>query len=223
MPFLFDPPSPTCLTIRGRSQGFPVRRVYCVGQNYADHAIEMGSDGRGLPFFFCKHRENVHQRPHLPYPPLTRDLQHEVELVVALRAGGAQMALEQAWDCVFGYAVGLDLTRRDLQREAKQQGRPWEAAKAFEGSAPVSELVPGGPLWQGPIWLDVNGERRQQGDLNQMIWKIPEILVQLSRQFELAAGDLIFTGTPAGVGSLVSGDLIHAGIEGVGDLRVRID
>jgi fumarylpyruvate hydrolase len=206
---------------------FPVRRIFCVGRNYAEHAREMGMDPeREPPFFFTKPADAVVCGGGvLPYPSRTRNLHHEVELVLALGRGGHDIPLAAALDCIYGYAVGLDLTRRDLQAEAREQGRPWDAAKAFDRSAPVSALVPAAQIGhpaRGRIALAVNGKSRQQGNLSEMIWKVPEIVAELSTLFELAPGDLIFTGTPAGVGPLVPGDRVEAEIDGVGRLVVSI-
>lgn len=218
---------PVLLPIRGSLVGFPVRRVYCVGRNYAAHAIEMGHDpDREPPFFFQKNPDNLLVADRaFPYPPRTADVHHEVELVVALKSGGADIPVEQALDCVYGYGVGIDFTRRDLQAEAKKAGKPWAAAKAFEHSAPVSEIVPveaiGHPA-NGNIWLKINGELRQQGDLDQMIWKIPEVISELSRLFTLAPGDVIMTGTPSGVGPVVRGDAVTCGVDGVAALAVTV-
>jgi fumarylpyruvate hydrolase len=219
-------PKPTLLPIEGSDAAFPVRRVYCVGRNYADHAIEMGHDpSREAPFFFQKNPDNLLQGGDFPYPPLSSDVHHEVELVIALKAGGADIPAEKAMDCIYGYAVGIDFTRRDLQGEAKKAGRPWEIGKAFEHSAPVSSLVPAeriGHPDKGAIWLELNGDRVQNGDLNQMIWKIPEIIAELSKLFTLAPGDVIMTGTPAGVGPVKKGDRIICGVDGVGTLTLSV-
>lgn len=219
-------PPLTLLPVKGSSATFPVRRVYCVGRNYADHAIEMGHDpSREPPFFFQKNPQNLVTDGRFPYPPLSEDVHFEVELVMALKAGGDNIALSDALDCVWGYGVGIDFTRRDLQAAIKKAGRPWEAAKAFEASAPVSALVPvetTGHPHTGAIWLDVNGERKQTGDMAQMIWKLPEIIVELSKLFTLAAGDIIMTGTPAGVGPIVRGDHIACAAEGVAEFSVTV-
>jgi fumarylpyruvate hydrolase len=220
-------PAPVLLPVASTERAFPVRRVYCVGRNYAAHAIEMGHDpDREAPFFFQKNPDNLLlQGTDFPYPPLSLDVHHEVELVVALQKGGNDIATGDALDCVYGYAVGIDFTRRDLQAAAKAAGKPWTAAKAFEHSAPVSEIVPAeiiGHPANGNIWLTVNGERKQQGDLNQMIWKVPEIIAELSTFFTLAAGDVIMTGTPSGVGSVSRGDVISCGIDGVATLTVTV-
>lgn len=220
-------PKPVTLPVAGTDSVFPVRRVYCVGRNYADHAIEMGHDpSREPPFFFQKNADNLLPAGQdFPYPSLSSNVHYEVEFVVALKKGGANIAVEDALDCVWGYGVGIDMTRRDVQDVAKKMSRPWEAAKAFEASAPVSALVAAtdaGHIDQGAIWLDVNGTRRQSGDLNQMIWKVPEIIAELSKLFVLAPGDVIMTGTPAGVGAVVAGDVIECGVDGIGTLTVKV-
>jgi fumarylpyruvate hydrolase len=227
MSYVFNPPAITTLPIRGSSALFPVRRVYCVGRNYAEHAIEMGHDpSKEPPFFFQKNPDNiVPGGGNFPYPSATSDVHHEIELIVALAKGGENIKVDQALNHVFGYAVGLDMTRRDLQGEAKKMGRPWEVGKAFEASAPCGELVPTDTIGHpsaGAIWLKVNGEMKQQGDLNQMIWKVPEAISYLSGLFRLAPGDLIMTGTPAGVGPVTRGDELHGHIQGVGDLDVKV-
>jgi len=220
-------PKPVTLPVAGTDSVFPVRRVYCVGRNYADHAIEMGHDpSREPPFFFQKNADNLLPAgQNFPYPSLSSNVHYEVEFVVALKHGGANIAVEDALDCVWGYAVGIDMTRRDVQDVAKKMSRPWEAAKAFEASAPISALVAAtdaGHLDQAAIWLDVNGTRRQSGDLNQMIWKVPEIIAELSKLFVLAPGDVIMTGTPAGVGAVVAGDVMECGVDGIGTLTVKV-
>jgi fumarylpyruvate hydrolase len=220
-------PAPTpALPIEGSNLLFPVHRIYCVGRNYGAHAVEMGHDpSREPPFFFQKNADNVVVTGEFPYPPSSNDVHHEIEMVVALRSGGRDIATSGALDCVYGYAVGLDMTRRDLQGKAKEAGRPWEVGKAFEASAPVSRLIPAtvsGHSSKGAIWLDVNGTRRQTGDLDQMIWKVPEIIRFLSGLFTLAPGDLIFTGTPSGVAAVNRGDTLHGHVDGVGDLEVRV-
>ena len=224
--FVIDPPQQKTLSVRGTDALFPVRRVYCVGRNYAAHAIEMGGDPNASPpFFFQKNPDNLTQSGTFPHPPHSEDVHHEIELLVALGSGGSKLSVEAARDCVYGYAVALDMTQRDRQAEAKKAGRPWTVAKAFEESAPCSALVPAsetGPLEAGAIWLDVNGERRQTGDLNHMIWKIPEMISTLSGLFTLSGGDIILTGTPSGVGAVEPGDILHGHIDRVGDLEVRV-
>jgi fumarylpyruvate hydrolase len=225
--YIFAPhPLPT-LPIRGSDKVFPVHRIYCVGRNYAEHAIEMGHDpNREAPFFFQKNPDTLVQSGGtFPYPDASKDVHHELEMVVALKSGGTDIALDKALGHVFGYAVGLDMTRRDLQGEAKKLGRPWEVGKAFESAAPCSEIVPASAIGhpaQGAVWLKVNGQERQRGDLNQLIWKVPEMIAYLSGLFELRAGDLIFSGTPAGVGPVKRGDVLHGGVDGVGELKVTV-
>ncbi|MES3151552.1 fumarylacetoacetate hydrolase family protein [Sphingomonas faeni] len=214
-------PPPT-IAIAGTTDRFPVRRIFCVGQNYADHAREMGSDpDRQQPFFFSKPADAVvASGSTLPFPVQTEDLHHEVELVVALGAGGASIAAGDAAAMIFGAAVGIDLTRRDLQAAAKKAGRPWDMAKGFDRSAPIAALTPGMPAAAGNIALSVDGETRQSGDLSMMIWSVPEIVATLSTFVELAAGDLIFTGTPAGVGPILRGQRVRATIDGFEPLEV---
>lgn len=224
--YCFAPIIPS-LAIVGRTARFPVRRVYCIGRNYADHAREMGHDPeREPPFFFTKHADSVVPGGGaFPYPPATRDVHHEIELVVAIGAGGADIPVEAALDHVFGYAVGLDMTRRDLQAEAKRLGRPWEIAKAFDAAAPCSAIVPAGDIGHpqtGAIWLDVNGAPRQRGDIADMTWGVAELIAHLSRWMRLGAGDLIFTGTPAGVGPVQAGDRLEGGVDGVGRIVVEV-
>jgi len=223
MTFTFTPPRRATVPVAGSEAVFPVHRVYCVGRNYADHALEMGGEpDREPPFFFSKPADAVTLGPVVRFPPMTDNLHHEVELVVALGAGGTPAGEAAAGAMIFGYAVGVDLTRRDLQAAAKKQGRPWDVAKGFDYSAPVSSILPVGESKHpngGLIRLAVNGEEKQRGDLSQMIWSVPEILVELSRYFELQAGDLIFTGTPAGVSALRHGDRVTCTIEGVGELN----
>lgn len=220
-------PAPVLIPVKEGADPFPVRRIYCVGRNYADHALEMGGDPhREPPFFFGKPRDAaVPGGGTLAYPQATSNLHHEVELVVALGRGGSGIPSESALDCVFGYAVGIDLTRRDLQARAKEKGQPWEMAKGFDQSAPVSPIVPAsrsGHPGSGAIWLSVNGEVRQKGDLSQMTWSVAEIIAHLSTFVALAPGDLIFTGTPAGVGALVKGDRVRCGIDGLGELEIAL-
>ena len=219
-------PAPVGLPVVDSQDVFPVHRIYCVGRNYAAHAVEMGHDpDREAPFFFQKNPDNLLLDDIFTYPPLSEDVQHEIELVVGLQFGGSDIAPERALDSVFGYAVGLDMTRRDLQGEMKRQGRPWEIGKAFEQSAPCSAIAPAqriGHPQTGAIRLSKNGALSQSGDLSQMIWKVPEIISELSRYFLLCPGDLIFTGTPSGVGPVQRGDELRGEIEGVGNLSVRV-
>lgn len=221
------PPSPlVVLPVVGSDAFFPVRRVYCVGQNYALHVAEMGGDDREAPFFFSKPADAlVPGGGEVAFPPKTCNLQHEVELVVALASGGACIPVGRALDAVFGYAVGIDLTRRDLQSQAKEKGRPWDLSKGFDQSGPVSALVPvarSGHPAAGRIWLKVNGALKQEGDLSQMTWKVAEIIANLSSYICLAPGDLIYTGTPSGVSTIVRGDALECGIDGIGALGVRL-
>ena len=224
--YVIAPSAVATLPVRGSRKLFPVRRVYCVGRNYAEHAIEMGhGPNKEPPFFFQKNPDNIVTDGRFPYPSATKDVHHEIELVAALSKGGEYITVENALDHVFGYAVGLDMTRRDLQGEAKKMGRPWEIGKAFEKSAPCGELVPASEIGHpqaGKIWLKVNGEERQSGDLNQMIWKVPEAISYLSGLFRLAPGDVIMTGTPAGVGAVSAGDEMLGHIDGVGELSVKV-
>ncbi len=225
--FVFDPAPQPAVAVRGTSALFPARRVYCVGRNYAAHAVEMGHDpDREPPFFLMKTPDALLADGGVfPYPPATSDVHHEIEMVVALGGGGRDVAEADALDLVFGYAVGLDLTRRDLQAEAKRLARPWEVGKAFDHAAPCGAIAPASEIGhpaKGAITLDVNGTRRQTGDLDQMIWTVPEMISCLSRLFELAAGDLIFSGTPSGVGPVVRGDVLRGRIEGVGQLDLTV-
>ncbi|MEF2547721.1 fumarylacetoacetate hydrolase family protein [Aurantimonas sp. E1-2-R+4] len=226
MSHVFTPAAIPALPVRGSADTFPVRRVYCVGRNYADHAIEMGHDpNKEEPFFFQKNPDNLTTGDTFPYPGKSSDVHHEIELIVCLGKGGEEISVEDALSHVYGYAVGLDMTRRDLQGVAKKLGRPWEVGKAFEDSAPVSEVVPASAIGHpdaGAIWLKVNGETRQSGDLNQMIWKVAESISYLSGLFRLAPGDVIMTGTPAGVGAVQRGDVLEGHIDGIGDLKVTV-
>ncbi|WP_273147860.1 fumarylacetoacetate hydrolase family protein [Oceanicaulis alexandrii] len=220
--YVINPPVETLIPVEGGGQ-FPVRRIYCVGRNYADHAREMGADpDREAPFFFSKPRDAVTSRSEVAYPPATEDLHHEVELVLALGAGGADLSPERAKMVVYGAAVGVDLTRRDLQAAAKKQGRPWDASKGFDQSAPIGLIRPGHSPSEGPITLSVNGETRQTGDLAQMIWSSAEVISHLSSLFRLEPGDLIYTGTPAGVGPVERGDQIEASIKDLPPLRFSL-
>ncbi len=225
--YVIPPPARPSLPVRGSERRFPIHRIYCVGRNYAAHAIEMGHDpDREPPFFFQKNPDTVVGNGEtIAYPDKTGDVHHEVELVVALAAGGKDIPVERALSHVYGYAVGIDLTRRDLQGEAKKLGRPWEIGKAFDNSAPCSEVVPAADIGhpeRGAIWLEVGGERRQDGDLAQMIWKVPEIVATLSGLFTLAPGDLIYSGTPAGVGAVARGDRLTGTVEGVGEITIHV-
>jgi len=227
MSYVFTPPAVPSVPVVGRSERFPIHRIYCVGRNYAKHAREMGMDpDREPPFFFSKPADAVAPNgTPVPYPPRTSNLHHELELVVAIGRGGHDIPVEGALGHVFGYAVGLDLTRRDLQFEAREQGRPWDVAKGFDCSAPLAAIRPAaamGHLDRGAIWLEVNGETRQRANLSEMIWSVPEIVAELSTYFELRAGDLIFTGTPEGVGPVQRGDSLVGGIDGLETLRVTI-
>ena len=228
MNYAIPPSPPVTLPIDGTDAVYPVLRVFCVGRNYAEHAVEMGHDpDREPPFFFMKPAVAVVPGGgSLPFPSATDNLHHEIELVVALRSGGTDIPVEGALEHVFGYAVGLDMTRRDLQDRAKEQRRPWDLAKGFDRSAPMSSLRTADAIGHpssGAIWLRVNGELRQEGDLAQQIWKVPETIAYISTLVELRAGDLIMTGTPAGVGRVMPGDVLEGHIDGVGDLRVEYD
>ena len=225
-PYVFPPEVPS-LAVDGTAQRFPVRRVYCVGRNYAEHAREMGHDPeREPPFFFTKAADSLLPSGAVfPYPPGSSDVQHEIELVAAIGQGGTDIPVEVALEYVYGYAVGLDMTRRDLQAQAKKLGRPWEVGKAFDHAAPCSALVPASRIGHpatGKIWLDVNGETRQRDDIAAMIWSVAEVIAHLSRLFRLERGDLIFTGTPAGVGAVQRGDRLEGGVDGVGTLEVTV-
>lgn len=225
--FVFTPPATVSVPVRGTMARFPVHRIYCVGRNYAAHAIEMGHDpNREAPFFFQKNPDClVLGNGDFPYPPKSSNVHHEIELVVALSKGGKDIAVDKALDHVFGYALGLDMTRRDLQEESKKAGRPWETGKAFEHSAPMSDIVPAAEIGhptKGAIWLKVNGEFKQQGDLNQLIWKVPEMIAYLSGLFELQPGDLIMSGTPSGVAAIKRGDVMEGFCEGVGSVKAKV-
>jgi len=227
MSFVIPPSPQPSVEIAGSDERFPVHRIYCVGRNYAKHAREMGMDpDREPPFFFSKPADTVVANgTPVPYPPRTSNLHHELELVVAIGTGGSDIPLDSALAHVYGYAVGLDLTRRDLQFAARDQGRPWDVAKGFDHSAPVSAIRPAaemGHLEQGAIWLEVNGETRQRANLSEMIWSVPEIVAELSTYYELRPGDLIFTGTPEGVGPVKRGDSLVGGIDGLETLRITI-
>lgn len=219
--YVINPPATPSLAVEGEQARFPLRRVYCVGRNYADHAREMGHNpDREPPFFFSKPADAVVPASgNVPYPTLTQELHYEVELVVAIGKGGKDIAPEDALEHVWGYTVGVDLTRRDLQAQAKKAGRPWDLSKGFDASAPTNPLLPVNQTdhpAEGGIWLKVNGEARQQGNLNEQIWQVPEIISYLSQAVELQPGDLIYTGTPAGVGEIKPGDVVTGGIENIG-------
>lgn len=229
--FVIPPPAAVTVPVAQGAGRFPVRRIFCVGRNYAAHAREMGSDpSREAPFFFCKPADAVlpvtpDSVAMLPYPGRTADFHHEVELVVAIGQGGADIPVPEALRHVWGYGVGLDMTRRDVQAALKAKGHPWEAGKAFDHSAPISPLVPASAIGHpasGAVWLGVNGEPRQRGDLADMIWSVAEIVSRLSELFALAPGDLIFTGTPEGVGPVMPGERIEAGVDGVGRLTLQV-
>ena len=230
MSYAFDPSPLVSLPVTNQAHRFPVHRVYCVGRNYAEHAKEMGFTGREPPFFFLKPADALlvvpaDQTGTMPYPPLTQDLHHEVELVVAIGQGGRDIPVDQALSHVYGYAVGLDMTRRDLQAEMKKQGRPWCIGKAFDHSAPIGPIVPASQLagiTQAEIKLEVNSVTRQHSQINKLIWNIQETIAHLSRAWTLMPGDLIFTGTPEGVGAVVPGDEMTAHITGLPSLRIAI-
>jgi fumarylpyruvate hydrolase len=213
------------IPIAQSTERFPVRRIFCVGQNYADHAREMGSDpGRQPPFFFSKPADAVVASGlRLPFPPRTGNLHHEVELVVALGKGGVDVQPKDALSMIFGYAVGIDLTRRDMQAEAKKMGRPWDMAKGFDRSAPIGLITRGIPPRKGAIALTIDGEVRQAGDLGEMIWSVSDIIAFLSTYVEVAAGDLIFTGTPAGVGPIRPGEHVRGTVTGIDPIEVTFD
>lgn len=231
MSFVFPPSPPSTLAVIGSDDRFPVHRIYCIGQNYALHAMEMGgSVDRERPIFFMKPADAVVAAAgdveiDVPFPSATTNLHHEVEMVVALCSGGRDIAIEQALDCVYGYGIGLDLTRRDLQLEAKSKGRPWDTAKGFDHSAPVSALRRASEVGHpdtAALTLTINGEMRQNDDIAQMAWRVAEIIQALSRLYELKSGDVIFTGTPAGVGPLLAGDHFVATLGDIASLSGRI-
>ena len=230
MQFAFPPAAQASLPIVDSTDRFPVHRIYCVGRNYAEHAKEMGFTGREAPFFFMKPADAVvppaGEAPvQMPYPSLTSNLHHEIELVVAIGKGGKNIPASEAFAHIWGYAVGLDMTRRDLQNEMKKQGRPWCIGKAFEYSAPIGPVTPAaqaGNIEQADIWLQVNGQDRQRSQIGQLIWNIAETIEHLSQAWELQPGDLIMTGTPEGVGAVQVGDLLEGGITGLTPLRVSI-
>ncbi|WP_334161106.1 fumarylacetoacetate hydrolase family protein [Phenylobacterium sp.] len=222
--YVLDPPAVPTVPVEGETAAFPVRRILCVGRNYAAHRREMGGDDRDPPFFFAKPADAVVPPGTDPaYPQRTGNLHHEIELVVAIGRGGADVAPDQALDLIYGYAVGVDLTRRDLQAAARDKGQPWDSAKGFDASAPISAIR----RWQGPppqgrIALSVNGQVRQDATVADMIWNVPEIVSEASKLWKLAPGDLIYTGTPEGVGPLVRGDRVEGEVEGVGKLAFQV-
>jgi len=226
--FLWTPQPPASLPVRGRTERFPVRRLFFVGRNYLAHAAEMGmtvDKTKEEPFYFTKSADTlVHSGATVPFPPMTQDYHHEVELVVALGAPGFQVQATQAGALVFGYACGLDMTRRDLQLKARQTQRPWDLGKDVEGSAVVSEIVPmpGHLMDRGEIGLTVNGQSRQRSDVSRLIWSVPELIADLSRYYHLQPGDLIFTGTPEGVGPVWPGDQLVGQVEGVAEVRLQV-
>lgn len=231
MSHVFTPAAAPSVAVLGRDERFPVRRIYCVGRNYADHAIEMGHSDREPPFFFMKPGDAIvavepGEVGRMPYPSLTRDLHHELELVVAIDKPGRDIPIDSALDHVFGYAVGLDMTRRDLQSQMKKQGRPWSIAKGFDASAPIGPITPATTVAQAIghafIELQVNGQPRQASHIDKMIWNLPEIIAHLSAAWALAPGDLIYTGTPAGVAAVVAGDRLEGRIEGLEPLAIDI-
>ena len=224
--FAIPAPPVVTLPIAGSVEMFPVRRVYCIGRNYAAHAIEMGHDpDREAPFFFQKNPDNLDTSGEFPYPAKTSDVHYEIEMAVVLKTGGQNIPVADALNHVFGYALSLDMTRRDLQGEQKKAGRPWEIGKAFERPAPIGKVhtvEEVGHLDTGRVELKVNDEIKQEGDLNQMIWKVPEMISYLSDYFELAAGDVILSGTPAGVGPIVKGDVMQVSVEGLGSMSIPV-
>ncbi|TBR76417.1 MAG: FAA hydrolase family protein [Burkholderiaceae bacterium] len=227
---VFTPAPATSLPVHGLRERFPVRRVYCVGRNYAEHAKEMGFTGREPPFFFLKPADavlvvNAGETGTMPYPSLTKSLHHEIELVVAIGTGGSNIPAAAAHKHIYGYAVGLDMTRRDLQSDMKKQGRPWEIGKAFDHSAPIGPITPAaqaGDVSQAEIYLQVNGTDRQRSKLSKLIWNIGETIEHLSAAWELQPGDLIFTGTPEGVAAVMAGDVLVGEVAGLGKLSVKV-
>lgn len=224
--YVIDQPVQAALPVAGSSAMFPVRRLYCVGRNYAEHTREMGHDpDKEAPFFFMKTPDSLRTDGKFPYPAGSKDVHWEIELVVALKSGGKNIKAADALSHVYGYAIALDMTRRDLQAEAKKTGRPWEIGKSFDDSAPCTAIQPASKIGhpaKGAIWLDLNGVRKQSGDLSQLIWDVASQIEYLSGLWELQAGDLIFTGTPAGVGAVHKGDHLKGHVDGVGDLDVVV-
>lgn len=230
MSYVFNPEAVTSVAVAGRAERFPVRRVYCVGRNYEEHAKEMGFTGREPPFFFLKPADAVvpveaGATGSIAYPPLTKNLHHEIELVVAIGTGGKDIKAADAHKHIFGYAVGLDMTRRDLQNEMKKQGRPWCIGKAFDQSAPIGPITPvaaAGDVANAEIYVQVNGADRQRSNVAKLIWNIGETIEHLSAAWELQPGDLIYTGTPEGVAAVVAGDTLVGGVAGLGTLTVKV-
>ncbi|MFM7026758.1 MAG: fumarylacetoacetate hydrolase family protein [Limnohabitans sp.] len=230
MTYLFTPPAPVAVPVKGQTHNFPVHRIYCVGRNYEEHAKEMGFTGREPPFFFLKPADALvvvpdGQTGSMPYPSLTSNLHHEIELVVAIGKGGKNIKAADAAQHIYGYAVGLDMTRRDLQNDMKKQGRPWCIGKAFEHSAPIGPITPlaqAGDVNHADIHLQVNGSDRQRSHVNKLIWSVAETIEHLSAAWELQPGDLIYTGTPEGVAAVVKGDLLVGEVAGLGQLKVQV-
>lgn len=230
MSYVFQPAPPVSVPVVGRGERFPVRRIYCVGRNYVEHAQEMGFTGREPPFFFLKPADaavvvNAGETATLPYPSLTKNFHHEIELVACIGTGGRNIKAADAKKHIFGYAVGLDMTRRDLQGEMKKQGRPWCIGKAFDHSSPVGPITPAdqaGDIENAEIWLQVNGQDRQRSNVSKLIWNIGETIEHLSAAWELQPGDLIYTGTPEGVAAVVAGDTLTGGVAGLTDITVKV-
>ena len=230
MSFVFTPPAVVSAPVLGKAERFPIHRIYCVGRNYEEHAKEMGFTGREPPFFFMKPNDslvlvNNGETGNMPYPSLTKNLHHEIELVVAIGVGGKNIKAADAQKHIYGYAVGLDMTRRDLQGEMKKQGRPWCIGKGFDHSAPMGPITPAaqaGDISKAEIYLQVNGQDRQRSSISQLIWNIAETIEHLSAAWELQPGDLIFTGTPEGVNAVVAGDTMVGGVTGLGELKVHV-
>lgn len=230
MSYVFDAPVQPAVAVVGSDAAFPVHRIYCVGRNYVDHAKEMGHTGREAPFFFMKPADAIlpvaaGATGELPYPAQTQDFQHEMELVVAIGKGGRDIGVADAMEHVWGYALGLDMTRRDLQGEAKKLGRPWDTGKAFEHSAPIGPITPAaqaGDIAHAAISLQVNGQVRQHSTIDMLIWNVAETIADLSKYFTLQPGDLIYSGTPAGVAAVQRGDELVGSISGLGELRVKV-
>lgn len=230
MSYAFEPTAVVSVPVVGKTERFPVHRIYCVGRNYEEHAKEMGFTGREPPFFFMKPADsvlvvNTGETGEMPYPSLTKNLHHEIELVVAIGKGGKNIPAADALSHIYGYAVGLDMTRRDLQNEMKKQGRPWCIGKGFDHSAPIGPITPAalaGDVANAEIYVQVNGQDRQRSNTSQLIWNIAETIEHLSAAWELQPGDLIYTGTPEGVGAVVTGDTLVGAVAGLGELKVRM-